>query len=303
MAKPKQGGFKMNALEVRVLEVKPAVVNFNYQEMSEYAKKLAEEYKGLVFDEETVKDGKKTVAELKKIQKSVNDFKVKTKKELTESVTLFESQCKDIISEFDEPINFISSQLEAFETERIRVKTLKIESIISQGYEQVGIEPKFQKVEFKSDWTNATKKESDIVEEISYQLKECANNQNTYYTNCELVETFVKLANSEYQLNVGLDAQTFIKMDYMTLDQIKEAITQSAQRQQESEQAYKEKVETQAQVKAAEIIEKATEQIEKIIPVESQGETVYERTIKVKGTKAQLVALKNYLEQVGIEVL
>ena len=148
----------MNALEVRVLEVKPAVVNFNYQEMSEYAKKLAEEYKGLVFDEETVKEGKKTVAELKKIQKSVNDFKVKTKKELTESVSLFEAQCKDIISEFDEPINFISSQLEAFETERIRVKTLKIESIISQGYEQVGIEPKFQKVEFKSDWTNATKK-------------------------------------------------------------------------------------------------------------------------------------------------
>lgn len=293
----------MNALEVRVIEVKPAVVNFNYQEMSAYAKQLAEEYKGLTFDEETVKEGKKTVAELKKIQKSVNDFKVKTKKELTESVTLFETQCKDIISEFDEPINFISSQLEAFETERIRVKTLKIESIISQGYEQVGIEPKFQKVEFKSDWTNATKKESDIVEEISYQLKECANNQNTYYTNCELIETFVKLANSEYQLNVGLDAQAFIKMDYMTLDQIKEAITQSAQRQQQSEQAYKEKVESQAQVKAAEIIEKATEQIEKIIPVESQGEPVYERTIKVKGTKAQLRSLKYYLEQVGIEVL
>jgi len=293
----------MNALEVRVLEVKPAVVNFNYQEMSEYAKKLAEEYKGLVFDEETVKEGKKTVAELKKIQKSVNDFKVKTKKELTESVSLFEAQCKDIISEFDEPINFISSQLEAFETERIRVKTLKIESIIYQGYEQVGIEPKFQKVEFKSDWTNATKKESDIIEEISYQLKECANNQNTYYTNCELIETFVKLANSEYQLNVGLDAQTFIRMDYMNLDQIKEAITQSAQRQQTSEQAYKEKVESQAQVKVAEIIEKATEQIEKTIPIESQGEPVYERTIKVKGTKSQLVALKNYLEQVGIEVL
>ena len=87
MAQPEQGGFKMNALEVRVLEVKPAVVNFNYQEMSEYAKKLAEEYKGLVFDEETVKEGKKTVAELKKIQKSVNDFKVKTKKELTESLS------------------------------------------------------------------------------------------------------------------------------------------------------------------------------------------------------------------------
>ena len=66
----------MNYLEVKVLEVTPAIVKFNYSEMSAFAKNLAEEYRGLTFDEETVKEGKKTVAELKKIQKSVNDFSV-----------------------------------------------------------------------------------------------------------------------------------------------------------------------------------------------------------------------------------
>lgn len=293
----------MNYLEVKVLEVTPAVVKFNYSEMSAFAKNLAEEYRGLTFDEETVKEGKKTVAELKKIQKSVNDFKIKTKKELTESVTLFESQCKDIISEFDEPINFISTQLDEFETNRIKVKTLQVQSLISQGYEQTEIEPKFQTIEFRSDWINATKKEKDIIDELAYELKQCATNQTAYYTNCELIETFVKLANSEHELNVGLDAQTFIKMDHLSLEQIKQLINQSAERQQQSEKAYKEKVETQAQAKTVEVISKVTEQIDKIIPVESQGEPVYERTIKVKGTKAQLVALKNYLEQIGIEVL
>lgn len=294
----------MNYLEVKVLEVTPAVVKFNYSEMSAFAKNLAEEYRGLTFDEETVKEGKKTVAELKKIQKSVNDFKIKTKKELTESVALFESQCKDIISEFDEPINFISTQLDEFETNRIRVKTLQVQSLISQGYEQAEIEPKFKTIEFRSDWTNATKKEKDIIDELTYELKQCATNQTAYYTNCELIETFVKMANSEHELNVGLDSQTFIKMlDYKQVDQIKESINQSAERQQQSEKAYKEKVETQAQAKTVEAISKVAEQIDKIIPVESQGEPVYERTIKVKGTKTQLVALKNYLEQIGIEVL
>lgn len=295
----------MNALEVRVIEVKPAVVNFNYQEMSAYAKQLAEEYKGLTFDEETVKEGKKTVAELKKIQKSVNDFKVKTKKELTESVALFESQCKDIISEFDEPINFISNQLDVFETERVNNKTFRIKSLISLGYEQAEIEPKFQNVAFKEDWLNITKKEKEIEEEIRYQLKECANAQDKYYSNCATIQKLVKIANLENQLNVGLDEQTFIKMlDYKTIEQIEELINQSADRQKKSEQEYKTKVETQAQVNAAEIIEKVTEQIEKIIPVDRpEGEPVYERTIKIKGTKTQLVALKNYLEQVGIEVL
>lgn len=294
----------MNALEVKVLKVAPAIVEFNYSEMSAYAKQLAEDYKGLTFDEETVKEGKKTVAELKKIQKSVNDFKIKTKKELTESVTLFETQCKDIIAEFDEPIDFISTQLVEFETERIRVKTLSINSLISQGYEQAEIEPKFQTIEFKADWLNATKKEKELVDELTYELKQCANNQNVYYSNCELIETYIKLANSEYQLNVGLDAQTFIKMDHMSLYQIKESIEQSAKRQQQSESHYKAKVEAQAQVKATEVITQATQQIEKLIPVEKQeSDPLYERTIRVKGTKAQLVALKSYLEQIGIEVL
>lgn len=299
----------MNALEVRVMEVRPAVVNFNYEEMSTYAKRLAEEYKGLTFDEETVKEGKKTVAELKKIQKSVNDFKIKTKKELTESVALFESQCKDIIAEFDEPINFISAQMDKFEAERIIVKTLKIESLISQGYEQAEIEPKFQTVEIKSDWLNVTKKEKELIEEITYQLKECASNQNTYYSNCELIETYIKLANSQYSLGVGLDSQQFIKMlDYKTIAEVKESIESQAKRQQQSEQDYKAKVEAQATiqatVKAAEVIAQTTQQFDKIIPVEKQeSDPLYERTIKVKGTKAQLLALKNYLEQVGIEVL
>lgn len=299
----------MNYLEVKVLEVSPAVVKFNFEEMSAYAKQLAEDYKGLTFDEETVKEGKKTVAELKKIQKSVNDFKIKTKKKLTESVTLFETQCKDIIAEFDEPIDFISTQLVEFETERIRVKTLSINSLISQGYEQAEIEPKFQTIEFKTDWLNATKKEKEFMDELTYELKQCASNQNAYYSNCELVETYIKLANSEYGLGVGLDVQQFVKvLDYKTIEEVKQAITSQAQRQQQSELEYKARIEAQAiaqaQIKATEVITQATQQIEKLIPVEKQeSDPLYERTIRVKGTKAQFVSLKSYLEQIGIEVL
>jgi hypothetical protein len=108
---------------------------------------------------------------------------------------------------------------------------------------------------------------------------------------------------------VGLDAQQFIKMlDYKTIIEVKESIEYQAKRQQQSEAEYKAKVEAQAtaqaQVKAAEVISQVTQQFDKIIPIEKQeSDPLYERTIKVKGTKAQLQALKSYLEQVGIEVL
>lgn len=293
----------MNALEVRVLEVKPAVVKFNFEEMSAYAKQLSEEYKGLVFDENAVKEGKKTVAELKKIQKSVNDFKIKTKKELTESVSLFEAQCKDIISEFDEPINFISDQLEKYESERIRVKQLKIDSFISQGYEEVGIEPKFQKVEQGSDWLNATKSEKDLLQDIKYQLQICANNQTVYYQNVELIHTLVDSANVKYSLGVPMNPVSFVEsLDYKTIDQIKESIISAAERQQAQEVEFKAKAEREANAKAMETVSEVIENASKFIPVEANAEEPLKTiSIMLQGTQAQFDAFKEYLKVSGMK--
>jgi hypothetical protein len=295
----------MNTLEVRVLEVTPAVVKFNFDEMSQFAKALAEEYKGLTFDEETVKEGKKTVAELKKIQKSVNDFKVATKKDLTASVTLFETQCKNIIAEFDEPINFISSQLDTFEAERIRIKTLIANKLIQDFYEAQGVEPKFQTVVFRPDWLNVTKKEKEIALDISYDVKECLAKQEQYYLNCKLVETYIKLANSEYQLGVSIDPKQFVKMlDYKTISEVKETIEYQAQIQQEIEIDYKAKVAQQAERAAMVKVAEVVEQVNDFIPVEAtQEEPKLNTTIRIRGTKAQFDALKKYLQASGIEVL
>ena len=291
----------MNALEVKVLEVKPAVVNFNFEEMKAYAKQLAEDYKGLVFDDNAVKEGKKTVAELKKIQKSVNDFKIKTKKDLTESVTLFEAQCKDIISEFDEPIQFISEQLEKYEADRIRVKQLRIDSIISQGYEQAEIEPKFQEVKQGADWLNATKSEKDIVEEIRSQLTICANNQNMYYQNVELIHTLVDLANQKYALAVPINAKRFM-IDNESMDRIKEMITSAAERQQQSEIAYKEKVEREANVQAITKVSEIVEQASKFVPVEkTEGEPLKTIKLELLGTQSQFDAFREYLKATGMK--
>lgn len=299
----------MNALEIRILEVSPAVVNFNFEEIKEYAQKLSNDYKSLEFNDTTMKDCKKTLAEVRKIPKNIDAFRMETVNAASPSINKFVGECKEIKDLFSDVILKLDEKVKKYEEEQKRLKQLKIDSIISQGYEQAEIEPKFQQVVQGSDWLNTTKSEKEIVDELTYELKQCASNQNAYYSNCELVETYIKLANSEYTLGVGLDVQQFVKMlDYKTIEEVKQAITSQAQRQQQSESEYKARVEVQAnaqaQIKAAEVITQATQQIEKLIPVDKQeSDTLYERTIRVKGTKAQLVALKSYLEQIGIEVL
>ena len=293
----------MNALEIKVLEVTPAVVNFNYEEMKQVARNIKAEYEGLIFTEETVKEGKKTVAELKNIQKSINDFKIKTKKELTESVTMFETNCKEIISEFDEPITFISTQLDEFETERIRIKTIVINQLIADFYAAQNVEPKFQTVEFRKEWLNITKKEKEIAQDISHDVRECLSKQEQYYLNVELIKTVAESINAKYQLGVATQPEIFIPMlDFKDYASIKSQMEQSAERQQAQEQAYKAKVEQEAQTKAFVQVEKVMEEATKFIPVEATAEEPTKTiNISLQGTQSQFDAFKEYLKASGMK--
>jgi hypothetical protein len=299
----------MNALEVKVIEVTPAIVKFNYSEMLEIAKEIKAEYEGLIFTEETVKQGKSTVAEIKKIQKSVNDFKIKTKKDLTQSVTLFEEQCKEIIKEFDEPIAFISTQLEEFETKRIETRTRIINAKIDELRLESKVDDKFFNIEFNPKWTNSTFALSQIHDEVVAQLNQMIAKQNHYYTCIEMIEMKVEMENARHGLNVGLSPSQFVGMiEYKTMDEIKEAITAQAESRKAQETEYAERVKAQAEkeanAKANETIAKVTESVERFIPVESEkAEARISATIRITGTRAQFEALKNYMNATGIEVL
>jgi len=202
-----------------------------------------------------------------------------------------------------EPIQFISEQLEKYEADRIRVKQLKIDSVISQGYEEIGIEPKFQNIEQGADWLNATKSEKDLLQDIKYQLQICANNQTSYYQNVELVHALVDSANIKYALGVPMNPVSFIEsLNYKTIDQIKESITSAAERQQQSEIAYKEKVEREANVQAITKVSEIVEQASKFVPVEkTEGEPLKTIKLELLGTQEQFDAFREYLKATGMK--
>jgi hypothetical protein len=299
----------MKELQVKVLEVKPAVVSFNFEEMLNVAKKIKAQYEGLIFAEETVKQGKKTVAELKKIQKSVNDFKIKTKEELTQSVSVFENQCKTIIAEFDEPINFITTQLNEYEKKRIEGKTNVINGIIERLKEESQIEEKFYNLEWNPKWTNKTFGTGEITEEATYQLNNMIIKQNEYYTKLEIIQAHVELANAKYNLNVPLSEKAFYSLvEYKTPQEIKEIILQTGEHQHDKEIAYAEKVradeERKANVKAAKTVAKAVEQINDFVPVEKEeSDPILTTSFRIKGTRAQFDAIKRYILASGVEIL
>ena len=292
----------MNELTVKILEVTPAIVRFNHEEMIAIAKEIAAEYDGRVFTDETVKEAKKTVAELNKIQKSINDFKIKTKKDLTQSVTVFEDQCKQIIAEFDKPKDFIAKQCELFEERRIADKTDRVLALIKSDYEELQIEAQFQSIEIKKEWLNATTTIKEITAEIAYQAQNARQLQNAHYQNVELVKMSVEIDNAK--LDVKLDPNQFTnKLKYQSVDEIKQSIESMVESQLKAQEDFKRKAEEKANADAIVKVAEIMQETAKFVPVEANEEEPT-RTINVSitGTVGQIDALRAYLKVGGFKV-
>lgn len=113
------------------LQVKPVSgeIQTNFDEIE---KQLAEEmrqYEGLVFTEDTKTSAKKTVADLRKLKKSIDDSRKEVKALWMAPYNKFEARVKQMMLLVDKPINYINGQVESFEAKRLEERKKEIEKI------------------------------------------------------------------------------------------------------------------------------------------------------------------------------
>lgn len=132
-----------------------------------------EEYKHMVFTEETKKEAKATVADLRKLKKEVNARKIEVKNRYMAPYEEFEAQAKELMSLIDEPINYIDGQIKAFEQKRIEERKAHITEIydgIMQEHEEVKEYLPLNRI-YNSKWENATTSMKAISEEIMERVE------------------------------------------------------------------------------------------------------------------------------------
>lgn len=207
-----------------VSKTTPAIVSFNYDEIDKYLDEVLKKYGGLLFTDETVSECKKTMAELKKGKKSLNDFKIKTKKLLTEDITKFEDQCKKLSTKFDTVIDPIVEQADQFEIKRKEDKRIEIQTIIDTLTDERFLEYKYySQLVITEQMLNKGTKIKAITIELTNQADLLLSQQNIEEANIELIKGKVELANAQYGvtllnnmylelLNDGKDVTSLIKM-------------------------------------------------------------------------------------------
>ena len=266
-------------------------IEWNNEELKTAIAKKMEDYKGLVFTEETIADGKKDRADLNKLRGAIDNERKRIKKMCMEPYDKFEKEVKEVLGLVDEQINAIDVQIKEFE----QIKREEKRKTVQELFESIGFQ-KFVTLEMIWDekWLNA----SVSLSKVENQMKE------TMYRIGEDVGTIIRLPEFSFEA---------MEVYKKTLD-----LTQAIKKGQELADIQKRKEEALARQKAEEERRKAEEAAagkESENPEDAADthdapkkaeENDYTRVVsepvmridfRVWGTKEQILALRDYMKQ------
>nr|DAK68222.1 MAG TPA: Protein of unknown function (DUF1351) [Caudoviricetes sp.] len=273
-------------------------IEWNNEELKEAISAKVQDYKGLQYTEETIKEAKKDKATLNKLREAIETERKRIKKQCMAPYELFEKQVKEVLAIIDEPIQLIDSQIKEVEEQRRLEKKQKVLEIYEENIGNLkGILP-FAKV-FKNEYLNVSKSLKSITEEITVLISKVNQDMDV-----------IEELDTKYELQVkDMYVKTLdLSMALRENARLEEVERKLAERraQQERERAEAEKraaaeaqKRTEAQQQAAESIPEKSDEKETV--EEAQKETAPDpQTVtlefRVTATPEQLQELKEFLK-------
>lgn len=280
----------------------------NFDDVQKFLDEQLEIYNKMVFTEESKKDAKQTIADLRKMKKEFEDRIKSFKKEFMIPLEEFLEKAHALSAMFDKPIVFIGDQIDAFEKQRVEEKVERIKVIYAEMVDDEEIQSyiPLNRI-YNVKWENTTYTEKAIKQDLlnkKTEVKEALQMIRGFNTECE------EKALEQYMST--LDLQNTIKYIQRYEEQKKE-ILENQRRQEEErirqeerravavEQAAQQKVEQVEQAAQQKVEEAKAEVIEAFIPEEGGEEKPYNYTIFLTDDAKQ--KLETFMDSVGIEYL
>ncbi len=198
-------------MELQVLQQSIPVVEFNKEDLRGYLELQLEKYKNLVVTSETEKDCKKVKAELGKLEKSIEDFRKSTKKAISEPITKFEEDCKELVALIHEVKHPIDTQLKEIEDARKAEKEVLIREEIAKIVTEYSLDEKHSsQIDIKATWLNKTTSMNKITTELKNLAETLKIAQMSVQKNIGLIRSTCELHNA--RLKQPLDAVGWIEL-------------------------------------------------------------------------------------------
>jgi len=247
----------LQVTELKIGKIAKAEINWNGAEIKASLDNALEVYRNTVVTEETLAGSKKTMAELNKQAKAIDDFRKSTVKQLSPEIKAFENESKELVSMIKEARTVISTQVDKFETERKEKKENDVKILISTCKEESELRDEYKdRIELKPSYLNATMTLTKVKEDVEQQLSVLKVEQQSFDNKVETVKAFIDILNSKYELQVPLAYENFKHLINLDVSELKATVEELAQRRQKQEKEAAEKIRLEAERKAQEEAEK-----------------------------------------------
>ncbi len=262
-------------------------IRWNHEELKAELTAKMQEYKNLVFTEETIGDAKKDRANLNKLKNAFEDERKRIKKLCMEPYTQFEKQCKELVALVDEPIALIAAQIKEVEEQKKAQKRKDIEELFfSIGFQNfVSLD-----LIWNEKWLNASVPISKVEEQLKSEMYRIGDE---VYTIQQLKE-FSFEAMEVYKKTLDLNRAIQEGQRLSDIQKRKKEYEEEQRRKREEEK--RDALEKSAEIKQEELQKDPGPNQEPSegheIELEEQMHTI---DFRVTGTTAQISALKQFL--------
>ena len=133
-------------------------IEWNYDELKAELVKKLEQYKGLVYTEDQIKEAKADRAKLNALATAIDDKRKQIKKQCLQPYEQFEAQIKDLLAVIKEPVALIDSQIKGYEEEKKAKKLEEVKALFEKLKDTAGEELEFVSFEqiFEDKFLNAS---------------------------------------------------------------------------------------------------------------------------------------------------
>lgn len=177
----------MNGLTpVRVVN-KIGTIEDNLDAVEASIRKRVEEYGQMAVTEDTVKEGKQALADMRKEKEALENERKEIKSQWMKPYTAFEERAKKIIALYDKPIEAVNGQIKQYDALQKEEKRKKIQAVYDAAKGEYG------------DWLPLEKIYDAKWENKSYSPKKIKEDMQRLFGQLEMSISTIKAMNAEFE--------------------------------------------------------------------------------------------------------
>lgn len=268
----------MNELAETTISVEmetPEIKITNKEKLDALVDAVVKKYSGIIVTEDTLKECKQTLTELRKLSKELNAKRLEKQRQYETPVKEFKAQIDAYISQINDVISDIKQGTDEFEEKRKAEKQIAIQNLINEMAGNYGVDP--ETIEIDKKWLNKTTTMKKITEEIANKMKEKQRLDDDWKIIKKYAQDKGMLAD-HYQTYIGV----------FSAFEIEKMIDEDADKKAEQDRNQAEEL---MFVKA---VDEETGEIK---------QAIQQVTFTIKGTEEQLNQVAAYLKNSGVEIV